>query len=70
MLNNRGMRTERDIKRWIAEAEARGAVAERLRIRRDLLDWLIGRIDPRDAGLVNGRRITAEIDRIAPEEQP
>lgn len=37
---------------------------ERERIRAELIDWLIGRLDPHDAGLINGRRIVDEIDRI------
>lgn len=42
---------------------------ERARIRTELIDWLIGgRIDPKDAGLINGRRIVTEIDRICPKE--
>lgn len=37
---------------------------ERAHIRFQLVDWLIGRVDPRDAGLVNGRHIIDEINRI------
>lgn len=39
------------------------------RIRSELIDWLIGDISPCDAGLINGRRIVDEIDRICPKEQ-
>lgn len=39
---------------------------ERARIRRELRAWLIGDLLPEDAGLVNGRRIVDEIDRICP----
>lgn len=45
-----------------------GAKRERARIREELEEWLIGRIDPRDAGLYNSRRIVDEIDRICPRE--
>lgn len=42
---------------------------ERERIRAELIDWLIGpHLDPKDAGLINGRRIVDEIDRICPKE--
>lgn len=41
---------------------------ETQRIRLELIDWLIGRINPKDAGLINGRRIVDEIDRICPKE--
>lgn len=44
------------------------AQRERERIRAELIDWLVGYLDPRDAGLVNGRRIMDEIDRICPKE--
>ena len=43
-------------------------VAERAGIRQELWAWLVGDIDPKDAGLVNGRRIVDEINRICPEE--
>lgn len=43
-------------------------LAERARIRRAMEEWLIGDIDPHDAGIFNGRRIVSEIDRICPEE--
>lgn len=39
-----------------------------LRIRVALIDWLIGRLDLKDAGLINGRRIIDEIDRICTKE--
>lgn len=42
--------------------------SERQRTRRKLADWLIGNLDPHDAGLINGRRIVDEIDRICPKE--
>jgi len=42
--------------------------AERASIRRELYDWLVGDIDPRDAGLYNSRRIVDEINRICPKE--
>ncbi len=41
---------------------------ERDRIRTELIDWLIGDLSPADAGLINGRRIVDEIDRICPKE--
>lgn len=45
-----------------------GKQEERDRVRTELIDWLVGRIDPKDAGLINGRRIVTEIDRICPKE--
>lgn len=47
---------------------ATGQRAASARIRRELLAWLIGQLDPADAGLINGCRITDEIARICPEE--
>lgn len=47
---------------------AQGIEDERDRIRTELIDWLIGDIDPKDAGIVNSRRIVDEIDRICPKE--
>jgi hypothetical protein len=44
--------------------------AERRRIRQELTSWLVGDGDPRDAGLVGGRRIVDEIDRICPASTP
>lgn len=44
------------------------ALHERARIREELEAWLIGRIDPRDAGLYNSRRIVDEIERICSKE--
>lgn len=41
---------------------------DRNHIRLELINWLIGDIDPKDAGLINGRRIVDEIDRICPKE--
>jgi hypothetical protein len=49
---------------WIEKA----AATERARIRRELLEWLVGDLRPEDAGIVAGRRIVTEIDRICPEE--
>lgn len=64
--------TGRDMLNCAQEERARGqiegAVAERARIRRELEEWLIGNSDPRDAGLINSRRIVEEIKRICPEE--
>lgn len=55
-------------RRWSLARESRleARAEERARIRGELVNWLIGRVDPRDAGLVNGRRIVNEIDRICP----
>lgn len=47
---------------------AQGIEDERARIRTELIDWLIGDIDPKDAGIINSRRIVDEIDRICPKE--
>jgi hypothetical protein len=48
--------------------ECLAAREKRARIRRELLDWMVGDLDPADVGLFNGRRVVAEIDRICPEE--
>lgn len=48
-------------------AEAAGR-EERARIRRELRKWLIDWLAPEDAGLINGRRIVDEINRICPKE--
>lgn len=55
----------------IQQASAKKEVAKvaadvRAQIKQELRAWLIGRVDPRDAGLVNGRRIVDEIERICP----
>lgn len=49
----------RECERWRIRGE---------RIRGELIDWLIGDLSPSDAGLINGRRIVDEIDRICPKE--
>jgi hypothetical protein len=46
-----------------------GEKVERDRIRRELWAWLVGDVEPRDAGLYNHRRIVDEIKRICPEEE-
>lgn len=50
------------------ELEHSAKADERNRIRTELIDWLVGTILPCDAGLINGRRIVDEIDRICPKE--
>lgn len=48
-------------------ASRQATTAERRRIRRELLAWLVGDLGPQDAGIVAGRRVVDEIDRICPE---
>lgn len=57
-----------EVARIEQEGRRIGAADERKRIREELEEWLIGDIDPLDAGLMNGRRIVAEIERICPKE--
>lgn len=56
-----------NVPRFLSEEIIRLA-NDRDRIRTELTAWLIGDIDPRDAGLINGRRIVDEIDRICQKE--
>lgn len=63
MLSERNTRIFKDL-----NIEIIATLTERARIRTELINWLIGDISPSDAGLINGRRITTEIDRICPKE--
>lgn len=63
-MSSRAFGYTEDETELIADAKA----DERERIRTELIDWLVGTILPCDAGLVNGRRIVDEIDRICPKE--
>lgn len=57
-----------DVARAYVDGRNEGRRDERARIRAELLAWLIGDIGEKDAGLVAGRRIVDEINRICPEE--